>query len=77
MEVIMTADAYVKMILDPKQTDEDVAEAFFEIDLDGMSEARKRDALTLAIDTLKQHRPAAFGMIPADALRGLFRKHDD
>jgi hypothetical protein len=69
----MTADGYVKMVLDPVQTDEDVAEAFFEIDLDGMTKQRKRDVLNLVTDALRQHRPAAYGLIPAPALRALLR----
>jgi hypothetical protein len=65
------------MVLDPAQTDEDVAEAFFEIETDGMSKARKRDVIQLAIDALQQNRPAAYGLIPAASLRGLLRQLDD
>jgi hypothetical protein len=73
----MTADEYVRMVLDPAQTDEDVAEAFFEIDTDGMTKGRRRDTIQLAIDALQQHRPAAYGLIPAPSLRGLLREFDD
>jgi hypothetical protein len=65
------------MVLDKTQTDEDVAEAFFEIDIGGMSKERRRDAIQLAIDALQQNRPAAYGLIPAPALRGFLRELDD
>jgi hypothetical protein len=73
----MTADDYVQMVLDPTQSDEDVAEAFFEIDLEGMSKAQKSRAINLAVDALRQHRPGAYGMIPGPSLRALLRELDD
>ena len=69
----MTVDEYVRKVLDPAVPDDDLAEMFFEIDTAGMSEQRKNDTYTLALDALRLNRAEAHGMLPS-SIRGLQRK---